>query len=207
MCNHYRQAILEGAIIPGWSTEQFTEIRIPLRFHNQPADVYPDREGLIVRSENDDPIVETMRWGFPPPPKGPRPVTNVRNTSSPFWRPWLKPAHRCLVPVAAFAEYGPETPKREYWFVRKDGAPMWFAGIWRNWEGERGPKSNPVTGVHQLFSFLTCEPNATVKPIHEKAMPVILAPEDCETWLTAPPEIALELQRPAPDNLLEIVQA
>jgi putative SOS response-associated peptidase YedK len=34
----------------------------------------------------------SMRWGFPPPPKvGTRPVTNVRNVKSPFWRQWLKP--------------------------------------------------------------------------------------------------------------------
>jgi hypothetical protein len=27
------------------------------------------------------------------------PVTNIRNTSSPHWRGWLKPEHRCLVPA------------------------------------------------------------------------------------------------------------
>jgi hypothetical protein len=32
-----------------------------------------------------------MRWGMPPPPRtGGPPVTNVRNTSSPHWRGWLK---------------------------------------------------------------------------------------------------------------------
>ncbi len=87
MCNHYRQAILKGAVIPGWSIDQFSEIRIPLKFDNQPRDIYPDREGLIVRLENKVPVVEAMRWGFPPPPKGNRPVTNVRNTKSGFWRP------------------------------------------------------------------------------------------------------------------------
>src|SRR5690606_5217049 len=50
MCNHYRQAILKGAVIPGWSKDQFSEIRIPLRFHNMAPDVYPDREGLVVRA-------------------------------------------------------------------------------------------------------------------------------------------------------------
>ena len=42
--------------------------------------------------------------------------------------------------------------------------------------------------------------------IDGKAMPVILATEDdCETWLTAPAEEALALQRRAPDELLQIV--
>ena len=48
-----------------------------------------------------------------------------------------------------------------------------------------------------LFAFLT---------IHPKAMPVILTtPEDIETWLTAPAEDALQLQRPLADDVLEIV--
>jgi putative SOS response-associated peptidase YedK len=46
---------------------------------------------------------------MPPPPRtGGPPVTNIRNTSSPHWRAWLKPEHRCLVPVNSFAEYAPE---------------------------------------------------------------------------------------------------
>jgi hypothetical protein len=49
MCNHYRQAILKGERIPGWSIDQFSEIRIPIRFHNMAADVFPDREGLVIR--------------------------------------------------------------------------------------------------------------------------------------------------------------
>jgi putative SOS response-associated peptidase YedK len=37
-------------------------------------------------------------------------------------------------------------------------------------------------------------------------MPVILTtPEEYETWLTAPMEAALKLQRPLSDHLLEIV--
>lgn len=208
MCNHYRQAILKGAIIPGWSIDQFSEIRIPLRFHNMPADVYPDREGLVIRLSDGQPVVDAMRWGFPPPPNaGAYYVTNVRNTKSAFWKPWLKVEHRCLVPVAQFAEPDPEkpTPRAERWFARRDGAPIFFAGIWRSWDGDRGPKSRPVGGPHLIFSFLTTEPNAIVAPIHPKAMPVIVAPEDAETWLTAPPAEALKLQRPAPDDVLAVL--
>jgi putative SOS response-associated peptidase YedK len=37
-------------------------------------------------------------------------------------------------------------------------------------------------------------------------MPVILTtPEEVETWLTAPPPAALQLQRPLPDGSLKIV--
>jgi len=33
-----------------------------------------------------------VRWGMPPPLRTPGPpFTNIRNTSSPHWRMWLKP--------------------------------------------------------------------------------------------------------------------
>ena len=61
------------------------------------------------------------------------------------------------------------------------------------------------TGEHRLFAFLTTEPNALVRPVHAKAMPVILTGDDAETWLTAPVEVALQLQHPAPEGQLSIV--
>jgi putative SOS response-associated peptidase YedK len=45
-----------------------------------------------------------------------------------------------------------------------------------------------------------------VKPIHSKAMPVILTTkEEREIWLTPPVEEALELQRPLPKDKLRII--
>lgn len=57
-----------------------------------------------------------------------------------------------------------------------------------------------------LYAFLTSEPNAEVKPIHPKAMPVILADRDeIDVWLNADWPEAQHLQRPLPDDSLEIV--
>ena len=39
--------------------------------------------------------------------------------------------------------------------------------------GVRGPKNAPVEGEHELFGFLTTEPNTIVAPVHPKAIPVI----------------------------------
>ena len=44
-----------------------------------------------------------------------------------------------------------------------------------------------------------------VKPIHSKAMPVVLTGEACDAWLTARIDEALALQKPAPDELLRTV--
>ena len=81
-----------------------------------------------------------------------------------------------------------------------------LAGIWRLWIGVRRTKADPVEGKHLLYSFLTSEPNSAVGPIHPKAMPVILnTPDEYDAWLNAPTEEALKLQRPLPDDMLQIV--
>src|ERR1700704_6275857 len=51
-------------------------------------------------------------------------------------------------------------------------------GIWTEFKGERGTKSKPIPGPHLVYGFLTTAPNAVVKPIHLKAMPVILTTEE-----------------------------
>lgn len=167
--------------------------------------IFPDQLAPIVRNGPDGRELAMLRWGFPPPPgvTGNRPVTNIRNTASSFWRAWMKPANRCLVPATSFSEYLPGKPAIPYWFALNEDRPLFaFAGLWRPWTGTRAK----VDGQHELYGFLTTEPNAVVAPIHPKAMPVILTTEEeCEAWLTAPIPDALTLQRPLADSLLRVV--
>jgi putative SOS response-associated peptidase YedK len=178
---------------------------------NQPPlpAVFPDQMAPVVRTGRDGAREAIrMRWGFPPPPGlGTRPVTNVRNTRSAWWGRWLKPEFRCLVPATSFCEYTDSLPKVPHWFALDDSRPLFaFAGIWRPWTGTRGTKKEPVTGEHLLYALLTIDANDDVRPVHAKAMPVILTTdEEWERWLTASPEDALALQRPLPAGVLKIV--
>lgn len=171
--------------------------------------IFPDQQAPIVCNGAGGRELTMMRWSFPSPPgvPGSRPVTNVRNTGSSYWRAWMKPAFRCLVPATAFCEYARSKPAVPHWFALDEGRPLFaFAGLWRPWTGTRGIKADPIEGEHKLFAFLTCEPNAIVGPIHPKAMPVILSTQaECDAWLSAPIADALSLQRPLPDEKLSIV--
>lgn len=180
------------------------------RTGNQPPlpAVFPDQMAPVVRARRDGAReMLTMRWGLPPPQAGRRPVTNIRNLASPWWRPWLEPRWRCLVPANSFCEWTDTRPKVPHWFALEpkgdDQRPLFaFAGVWRPWAGER----KQTVGEHLLFGFLTTEPNAIVRPVHAKAMPVMLTtPEEWDIWLKAPVDEALGLQQPLPPERLHIV--
>ena len=146
-----------------------------------------------------------MTWGFPGPvaAKG-RPVTNVRNLDSPFWRSALGNVdRRCIVPVTRFCEWSakadPATKRKvKHWFgMHEAHDPLFaFAGLWRpgakdgsDEDGSNGP----------FMAFLTCDANATVGAIHPKAMPVMLRPADTLGWLTHDRDSACALAIPFAD--------
>jgi putative SOS response-associated peptidase YedK len=185
-------------------------------FEPLPA-IYPNHLAPVVRHLPGGKCELTMmRWGFPPSTipgtKSRNPyLTNMRNTNSGYWLPYLKKVeHRCLVPVTSFAEPDNNQGPRSIWtwFARDETRPlMFFAGIWREWEGDRGTVANPVPGKHLVFSFLTTDASPDVALIHPDATPVLLLDREArEKWMNAPWGIARELQKPPPACTLMVVR-
>ncbi len=97
----------------------------------------------------------------------------------------------CIIPAEGFYEWREESGKKQpYFFERKDGEPIMFAGIWDYSE----VKGDSVPS----FAILTDEPNELVAPYHDR-MPVVL--ENPERWLD--PQTALDDIKPLrPDRFL-----
>lgn len=171
---------------------------------NLPAfdEIYPGYSAPVLRRDGTGLRLETMRWGFPGPAaaKG-RPVTNVRNLASPFWRSAIAATERrCIVPVTSFCEWTGEVgEKRKIWFgLHERHEPLFaFAGIWRP-----GGKDNESP----FMAFLTCAPNETVGAVHPKAMPVMLRPADIGRWLDSEREQACALAVPFADADMRVLE-
>ncbi len=195
--------------------------------------VFPDYKAPIVRNGAEGRELATARWGMPSSSKAlmdatkkraeklqakGKPVdfkellrmepdggtTNIRNVKSKHWARWLDVENRCVVPFNSFSEFN-KAEGGDVWFALDETRPLaCFAGIWTNWTSVRKVKEGETT--NDLYAFLTTEPNTEVGVIHPKAMPVILTtPDEVESWMTAPPDEALKLQRQLPDQMLRIV--
>jgi putative SOS response-associated peptidase YedK len=122
-------------------------------------------------------------------------ATKVSNVPSPHWRRLLGVENRCVVPFTSSSENEVQLNGSRFAF---------FAGISTRWTSVRKVREGETT--NDLFALLTTEPNAIVKPIHPKAMPVLLTrPYEIETWMTAPAAETMKLQRPLSDDALQIV--
>ena len=128
--------------------------------------VYPDYAApVILRGEGGAREMRNLRWGMPSSKKAlldaatrradklrakgqavdfaellrlepDNGTTNIRNTASGHWKPWLGPQNRCLVPFTSFSE--PDQvggSLKPIWFALSDERPLaFFAGVWTPWD-------------------------------------------------------------------------
>lgn len=170
------------------------EAEFPPRAH-----VAPGQPIGVVRMENGARHFALVRWGFIPSwvreVKPGKPLINARGETvmeKPSFRNAMR-RRRCLVPADGYYEWsGAEGRKVPFFVQRPDGGLFALAGLWEHWMGADGSELETAT-------LMTIAPNAELSLIHDR-MPVIIAAEDYETWLTGDAEEAAQLIRPAPDG-------
>lgn len=141
-------------------------------------------------------VVELARWGLVPswvddPSIGNR-LINARGESlgeKPAFRDAFA-RRRCLVPADGFYEWQPAGKRKQPYFIHPAPRRAFaFAGLWDRWRETDG------TWLIS-FTIVTCAANPLIARLHDR-MPVVVAPEDHERWLTREP---LE-----PDVLADII--
>lgn len=98
-----------------------------------------------------------------------------RLDDSRLWSGLLKKEKRCVLPVSSFYEW-PHKGKPPVEIFTAERHPFGLPGLWSTWYENNQPRYS--------FTIFTTDPNEFMKPIHEKAMPVILdSPELHKLWL------------------------
>ncbi len=163
-----------------------------------------DPVDVVVSNENRRTLVP-MRWGLIPnwwskPLKEMKVATFNARAETVAEKPMFREAferRRCLIPASGYYEWK-STPrgKQPYYFTRRDGQPVTFAGLWDQWH------EKPLGEMIKSCTMVITEPNKFAAEIHNR-MPVILEAKDFEQWEKGSPKDAGALMKPAGEDVLQ----
>jgi putative SOS response-associated peptidase YedK len=214
MCGRYTSTSSLADLAKVFEVDEVRTEPLPPRYNVAPSlEVY----AVAVRGRGDRDkgprrALGTFRWGLVPswakdPSVGNR-MINARAegvATKPAFRGALA-RRRCLIPADAFYEWqrrtgsdGRPAGKLPYAVRRRDGQPMAFAGLWEVWH----PPDSDGEPL-RTCAIVTTAANDLMAPIHDR-MPVVLAPEDWDTWLDPASEVGVAeaLLRTAPSEWFE----
>ena len=176
------------------------------------SNIAPTQSSLVIRrSEDGRRYASMMRWGLIPffakdPKKLPM-MVNAKSetiTTLPSFRDAIKKRHALAVSCGYYEWTGEKGAKQPWRFVRQDGKPITFAGIWEAWT----PKGDAVAAWGEKpiesFTIVTAEPSPDISHIHDR-MPVVLEQPDFDLWLDPDPSLFdrhLSLLKPAQSGTL-----
>lgn len=153
--------------------------------------ITPRREVVVVAESGADRVLDVVRWGLVPPwakdPSVGDRMINARAetvaTSNAYRRAFAR--RRCIVPADGFYEWKriggpPSKPRKQPWyFHRRDGAPLAFAGLWESW---RDPAAGEDAPRLRTCTVITTAADGVVGPVHDR-MPARLAESAWDAWL------------------------
>jgi putative SOS response-associated peptidase YedK len=102
--------------------------------------------------------------------------------------------NRCIVPASGYYEWqAAEGGKQPYYITPAEDPALSIAGLWDEWK-------DPDTGEPiRSCTMIITNANEALRTIHDR-MPVLLAPESFDAWLSG--AAGAELLKPAPAGML-----
>jgi putative SOS response-associated peptidase YedK len=196
MCGRYVLKTPGGVLVSAFALDAAADF--PPRYNIPPGTDIP----VVRHSPEGRRVLHLLHWGLVPhwardPAMGAR-LNNARAETlaeKPAFRDAFR-RRRCLIPADGFYEWQTDgRHKQPYYFSLRSGQPLAMAGLWEAWRAPDG-------GVLRSCAVITTGPNAVMAPIHDR-MPVIVAPEHWQAWLTGPVEAVLGLLAPLPAEDLQ----
>jgi len=196
------------------------EVDVPPELLSPRWNVAPQARVLAVSETRHEPGVRRLsafRWGLVPwwakdPSIGARAFNAKAETvkDKPMFRNAIE-RQRCVIPVDAFYEWAPApeggpTRRRQPWCFKAPGSGLLLlGGLWEQWRAR--DDQSEAQSAPPLFTctILTVDANGPVARVHDR-MPLLIAEEDLEEWLSPEPLAAVDLGRlirPAPSEALE----
>ncbi|MEK9921744.1 MAG: SOS response-associated peptidase [Rhodospirillales bacterium] len=165
--------------------------------------IAPTQEAPVIRTVGRNRSCAKIRWGFiknrAHSSSRQNPLINARGETiaeKPSFKESFK-KHRCLVPADGFYEWRGKGDSRQAFFA-DPGETIAFAGLWEN--------SRKADGTTlETFTIVTTEANQSLASIHHR-MPVVIQPEDFDTWLRASLKDAADLIRAASEERFRLVE-
>jgi putative SOS response-associated peptidase YedK len=205
MCGRYVSVSSPTILAERFKVE---EVRIT---ETEPSyNVAPRADVPVIAESKGVRTLDLVRWGLVPSwakdlSIGDR-MINARaekiTTSNAYKRAFER--RRCIIPADGFYEWekipvaNRKTPIKQPWFFRRrDGEPLAFAGLWEVWHdpnlGDDAPRVRSCV-------IITTDANDVVRPVHDR-MPVVLAEREWSAWLDRDNHDVAKLQKllvPAP---------
>jgi len=197
MCGRYSLTVEASAL-----QELFPFLAIPPEMPPR-FNIAPSQPVAVVPNDGKNRL-DFFKWGLVPSwakdPEIGNHLINARGETlaeKPSFRNAFR-YHRCLVLADGFYEWAKTNGAKTPMYIRLSSQkPFAFAGLWDLWHAPDGS---------QLFScaIITTEPNPLMEKIHNR-MPVILSPENFDTWLNPEPGNPVHLSKlltPYPAELM-----
>lgn len=185
--------------MPGEVAQMFRVDPADVEPFNGAEDIYPGYPGIVVHQAEGRRVLRAMTWGFPRKqvskktglPLKPSATNNARDDTllSFFWEDsFIK--RRCLIPLTAWAEAEGEKGRMTRTWYSLPGAELFaVAGIWR-----------PTDEWGNAYSMVMVDGCPQMAEVHDR-MPVIIAPEHHDQWMSGSVDGALALVRTCGDPL------